>query len=115
MIDTALLPPDIADTLADHQPIQWVPLPAQPGEAELMIPTQVRAIPRLIEPWQLDRALTTPATQVYRFAKDHLAAIVHGNTLALVKASDEPTLTHTLDALGQSQDRTRDHPPERSR
>ncbi len=115
MIDTTLLPPEIADTLADHQPIQWIPLPAQPGQAEMMIPTQVRAMPRLVEPWQLDRAVSTPETKVYRLAKDHLAALVHGNSLSLIQASDERTLSHTLDALGQSQDRTRDHPVERSR
>ena len=113
MIDTTLLPPEIQDTLADHQPIQWIPLPAQPGQAEMMIPTQVRAMPRLIEPWELDQAVTTPATRVYRLSEEHLAALVHGNSLALVKASDEPTLDHTLDALSESQ--TRDHPHERSR
>ena len=110
MIDTTQLPPEIANTLADHQPIQWIPLPAQPGQAEMMIPTQVRAMPRLVEPWEIDRALSTPATQVYRFAQEHLAALVHGSSLALVKASDEPTLTHTLDALN-AKERT----PERSR
>ncbi len=115
MIDTQMLPPEIADTLAEHQPIQWIPLPAQPGQAEMMIPTQVRAMPRLVEPWQLDRALSTPATQVYRLAQEHLAALVHGDTLSLLKASDERTLTNTLDALNQSPEHGRDRAPERSR
>ena len=111
MIDTQRLPPEIQATLADHQPIQWIPLPAQPGHAEMMIPTQVQVVPRLVEPWQLDRALSTSQTQVYRLAKDHLAALVHGDSLSLIKATDEPTLNRTLDALSESKERA----PERSR
>ena len=111
MIDTQGLPPEIQASLADHQPIQWIPLPSTPGQAEMLIPTQVQAVPRLVEPWQLDHALSTPQTQVWRLAQEHLAALVHGHSLSLIQASDERTLTNTLNALHESKER----PLERSR
>lgn len=118
MIDTTQLPPEIQASLADHQPVQWIPLPVGPGHADMSIPVQTRATPRLMEPWQLDLALTTPATQVYRLAQEHLAALVHGHTLSLVHASDPRTLDHTLNALSNSRQRSRidsDQPLERER
>jgi len=106
MIDINQLPDDLRATLADHQPIQWIPLPVGPGQADMSIPVQVRATPRLLEPWQVDRALSTPATQVHRLAQEHLAAIVNGHTLTLVHASDTRTLTNTLNALSDSRTRS---------
>ena len=113
MIDTTQLPPEIQASLADHQPIQWIPLPVGPGQADMTIPVQTQATPRLIEPWELDRALSTPATQVYRLAQEHLAALVHGHSLSLVHASDAQTLTNTLNALADSRQRPRTTDPGR--
>ena len=101
MIDTTILPQPLQDTLADVQPVEWIPLPAQPGEAAMLIPVHVQATPRFMEPWEIDEVVTTRATKVYRLAKEHLAALVHGDHLSLIKATDAATLDHTLQALAE--------------
>ena len=111
MIDTTQLPPEIQASLADHQPIQWIPLPVGPGQADMTIPVKTAATPRLMDPWVLDQSLTTPATQVYRLAKEHLAVLTHADTISMVHASDEPTLSNTLNALNH--DKARSHTTDR--
>lgn len=113
MIDTTQLPPEIQASLADHQPMQWIPLPVGPGMSDMSIPVKTHATPRLLEPWQLDLALTTPAVQVYRLVQENLAAIVHLHTVSLVHASDPQTLTNTLTALSDSRQRSRTADPDR--
>ena len=110
MIDTTQLPPEIQASLADHQPIQWIPLPVGPGQADMTIPVKTAATPRLMDPWVLDQSLSTPATQVHRLAAEHLAVMTHADTISMIHASDEPTLDATLNALShkRSQSHTTD-------
>ena len=112
-IDTTQLPPHLRELLADRQPITWIPLPAgHGGTASMSVPVQTQAVPRLMDPWLVDKALTTPATQVYRWVQENMAAMVHGHTVTLVKASDTATLTTTLQALTHQPIRERIPQPE---
>jgi len=111
MIDTAQLPREIQNSLADHQPIQWIPLPASPGTAQMLIPIRIQATPRFMENWQVDEILTTRATIVIRALHENLAVLVHGNTLSAITASDPQTLDHALYALSEETSRNHDHDP----
>ena len=115
MIDTTTLPQPLQDTLADVQPVEWIPLPAQPGDAAMLIPVHVQATPPFMEPWEIDEATTTRATKVYRLACEHLAALVHGSRLSLIKASDSATLDRVLRALSAHDARQVAPEPERDR
>jgi len=108
MIDTTQLPQEIQNSLADHQPIQWIPLPVSPGEAQMLIPVHTQTTPRFMENWQVDAVLTTPATTVYRAMHDNLAVMMHGHTLSAVAASDPQTLDHALNALSEGTSRDYD-------
>lgn len=112
-IDTTQLPPHLRELLADRQPITWIPLPASHGgTASMTIPVHTQATPRLMDPWLIDKALTSPATQVYRWIQENMGALVHGHTVTLVKASDTATLTSTLQALTHQPVRMRNRQPE---
>ena len=78
----------------------------------MTIPVHTQATPRLMDPWLIDKALTSPATQVYRWIQENMGALVHGHTVTLVKASDTATLTSTLQALTHQPVRMRNRQPE---